>query len=86
MVFLDNCPLIIITVNLDKLPFDFFLPEKNICIEYDGEQHYKDIFGNKSHKQTKINDSIKNKFCSENSINLIRIPYYNKLNLITFKQ
>ena len=23
------------------LPFDFYLPHLNICIEYDGEQHFK---------------------------------------------
>jgi formylmethanofuran dehydrogenase subunit E len=23
-----------------KLPFDFFLPKYNLCIEYDGEQHF----------------------------------------------
>lgn len=25
------------------LPFDFYLPDYNCCIEYDGEQHYKEI-------------------------------------------
>jgi len=29
------------------LPFDFYLPNENICIEYDGIQHFKpiDYFG-----------------------------------------
>lgn len=26
-----------------KLRFDFFLPIKNICIEYDGKQHFEPI-------------------------------------------
>lgn len=51
----------------------------NICIEYDGEQHFKpiELFGGE--KQFKIqveNDNIKNTFCKENNIKLIRIPYY----------
>jgi len=28
----------------NKLKFDFYLPEHNICIEFDGEQHFKPIF------------------------------------------
>lgn len=33
--------------NKKQLPFDFYLPEYNICIEYDGEQHFRpvDFFG-----------------------------------------
>lgn len=54
-----------------------------ICIEYDGEQHYKPInFNGCSNEQAqKIylelikNDEIKNKYCLDNNIQLIRIPY-----------
>ncbi len=67
-----------------KLPFDFYLPDNNICIEYDGEQHYKPInFGSNSNldvkfEKCKTNDSIKTKYCLENNIKLIRIPYFEK--------
>lgn len=66
-----------------KLRFDFYLPDYNICIEYDGEQHFKEIFyshGNLS--QRKERDQIKNNYCKENGIYLIRIPYtdFDKLN------
>lgn len=27
----------------NPLPFDFYLPKYNTCIEYDGEQHFKAI-------------------------------------------
>lgn len=30
-------------VNILKLPFDFYISEYNICIEYDGQQHFKSI-------------------------------------------
>ena len=63
-----------------ELPFDFYLPEYNICIEYDGEQHFKEIsvFGGKERYQKQIlYDEIKNNYCQNNLIQLIRIPYYN---------
>jgi hypothetical protein len=65
-------------VNIKKLPFDFYLPEQNICIEYDGLQHFKpiDYFGGvKSFNELKQRDSIKDKYCLENNIKLIRIPF-----------
>lgn len=64
--------------NKQKLPFDFYIKSLNTCIEFDGEQHYKPIekFGGITKLiRTKNNDNIKNKFCNENNINLIRISY-----------
>jgi hypothetical protein len=63
------------------LTFDFYLPEYNLCIEYDGEQHFKPIEwfgGEKSFIETQIRDEIKNKYCKDNDINLLRIPYTDK--------
>jgi len=58
------------------LPFDFYLPDFNVCIEYDGIQHFKPIkyWGNKF-ELTKKRDSVKNDFCNDNNIKLLRIPY-----------
>jgi hypothetical protein len=42
--------------NIKKLPFDFYLPENNICIEYDGVQHFKPTYGEKSFNYLKRND------------------------------
>lgn len=61
--------------NKRKLPFDFFLPEENILIEYDGSQHFYPKWGKEKLTKTKTNDKIKNKFCEENKIKLIRINY-----------
>jgi very-short-patch-repair endonuclease len=61
-----------------KLQFDFYLPDYNLCIEYDGIQHFKPInsFGGISgYEDCKRRDNIKNEFCIKNGINLIRIPY-----------
>ena len=55
------------------LPFDFFINKKYI-IEFDGEPHFKDIsFFN--YRKTRKHDLMKNKYCFDNNIPLIRIPY-----------
>ena len=71
--------------NKKTLRFDFYLPDYNCCIEYDGIQHFYPIErfgGKKEYEDTKRRDEIKNSFCKENNIRLIRIPYtdYNKIN------
>lgn len=61
-----------------KLPFDFYIPELNICIEYDGEQHFKavDHFGGEEGlKIRQFHDQIKTNYCKHNNIPLIRIKY-----------
>lgn len=60
------------------LPFDFYLPDYNICIEYDGEQHYKSIkkFGGEDKfLKVKKRDKIKTNYCIINNITLFRIKY-----------
>ena len=72
-----------------KLPFDFYLPDYNILIEYDGEQHYRPVnFGGIDDEKAQANllttqkhDQIKNEYCQQHKINLIRIPYWDKNNL-----
>lgn len=67
----ENCK------NKNKLKFDFYLPDYNLCIEYDGEYHYYPIFKNNSFELQKKRDLIKDLFCYQNGIELIRIPYWN---------
>ena len=60
------------------LPFDFYLPDYNICIEYDGEQHYKPVEwfgGEEGFKKTQKRDNIKTQYCIDNNIPLLRIRY-----------
>lgn len=64
--------------DIKELPFDFFLPEYNTCIEYDGEQHFISIDkwgGLEQLKNIKFKDNIKNEYCLDKNINLIRIKY-----------
>ena len=66
------------------LPFDFYIKSKNLIIEIDGQGHFRPTHFNScsnedaelSYKLTRINDKIKNKYCKDNNINLIRIPYW----------
>jgi hypothetical protein len=65
------------------LPFDFYLPEQNICIEYQGKQHYEAIeyFGGEaSFLYTKYHDGIKEDYCLSKKITLICIPYWEDVN------
>ena len=62
----------------NTLPFDFYIISKNICIEFDGEQHNNIIEyfgGKKGFRSRQRRDQIKNKFCKDNNISLVRIPY-----------
>lgn len=70
-----------------SLPFDFAIFQNNkikFLIEYDGEQHYKPVcFAGISNEQAQINfqqcqirDDIKNNYCREHNIKLLRIPYW----------
>lgn len=67
-----------------KLRFDFYI-ENNYLIEYDGETHYSsDYHGWYNEEQLKIQqerDNLKNQWCIDNNVPLIRIPYTHLNNL-----
>ena len=78
----ENCK------NKLRLPFDFYLPKYNTCIEYNGLQHYKPIehFGSiKGFTERQINDKIKMEYCNKNNIPLIVIKYNDNINSILSK-
>lgn len=68
------------------LPFDFYLPERTLCIEYDGEAHFSDSswyegkfrggHGPEDFVDLQRHDAIKTNYCLANNIKLIRIPYW----------
>lgn len=74
------------------LPFDNYLNDYHILIEYDGEGHYKPIPRGSMTKEDaelqlekqKIHDKIKDEYCINNNIPLIRIPYWEKDNMEYF--
>ena len=63
---------------INVLFFDFYLPEKNCCLEYDGEQHFVKFRWEDDEDKLIIRqkrDEIKNEYCDKNNIRLIRIRY-----------
>lgn len=61
------------------LPFDFSL--NTVLIEYDGEYHFEKVNytynqSDEKFERTKEHDKIKNQYCIDNNIPLIRIPYW----------
>lgn len=66
--------------DVKPLPFDFYLPELNLIIEYDGEQHFGKVY-NRDYETTKKHDEIKNQYCKDNNIYLLRIPYWKENNI-----
>lgn len=70
---------------------DFYLPDYNTIIEYNGEHHYKPIewFGGKrNYKLQQLRDESLRQYCKEHKIKLIEIPYteYNNIEDILTKE
>lgn len=74
-----------------ELPFDFYLPSYNCCIEFDGFQHFEAVKrwgGEEGLRIRQLRDKIKDDYCKNNNIKLIRISqkeydnnvYLDKLN------
>ena len=70
---------------IDKapLPFDFYIESKNLCIEVDGEGHFRpvnfkginDDLAKEHYEKTIEHDIIKNNYCIDNGIDLLRLSY-----------
>ena len=73
--------------DVKELPFDFYLPDCNTCIEFDGPQHFEPIdfagkgkeWAQQQFEKTQYHDKIKNKYCEDNNIRLLRIPYFKNI-------
>lgn len=59
---------------------DFYIPSKNVVIEYNGEQHYKPTYfhlvGHKTFEEQEERDWAVRLYCDKNNIKLIEIPYW----------
>lgn len=61
-----------------SLKFDFYIPSLNMCIEYQGAHHYRSVDwygGEDTLRKVQRRDKIKRKYCAENNIGLIEVPY-----------
>ena len=68
--------------NIRSLPFDFYIYSLNMCIEYDGKQHFEaiDFFGGEEGLiYIQNNDRIKTQYCINNNMKLVRIKYSEKI-------
>lgn len=73
----------------NTLPFDFYIPKYNMCIEFQGSQHYDPGFyirkkksqeeGMKKYLIQKKHDEIKKNYCIQNNINFLEIKYTEKI-------
>ena len=73
----ENC------INKRQLPFDFYLPDYNMCIEFQGRQHFIPIAyfgGEKALIEQQLNDGLKEVFCKNNKIPLLNINYNENIN------
>lgn len=66
------------------LPFDFYLPNYRICIEYQGRQHFETVNdnffgGEEALEERQRRDQIKRDYCKKRGIILVEIPYHNEL-------
>lgn len=63
----------------NQLSFDFFLPDRNLLIEYNGIQHYRNVpllkYSNDQFENIQIRDKIKKKYVKEKGLKLLTIPY-----------
>jgi len=74
---------------IHSLRFDAYDVDNNIAFEYNGEQHYRPIdFSGQGHeysenefKKTCARDNVKRKFCQDNNIPLVVVPYWEKSNM-----
>lgn len=66
-----------------KYRYDFYLPDYNRLVEFDGIQHYQP-FGwitEERFKEIQNSDKIKNEYAKNKGISLIRIPYTQRNNI-----
>lgn len=67
------------------LRFDFYIPSKNILIEYNGKQHYQYVeffYDSEEDYEYRLKcDEIKRKYCEEKGVRLLEIPYTEKDNI-----
>ena len=72
-----------------SLRFDFYIPHLNLCIEYQGHQHYEPVdfsgkgmqWANEKFKEGQEKDNIKRNYCNNNNIKLLEIPYWDYENI-----
>lgn len=64
--------------DIGELRYDFYLPDANTLIEYQGQQHYKPVEpwgGETAFKKQQVHDRLKRGYAISNNIKLLELPY-----------
>lgn len=64
--------------DLPRYRYDFFVPSFNMVLEFDGAQHFYPINffgGQKGFEEQQKRDQVKNQYCLNHNITILRIPY-----------
>lgn len=74
-----------------RLKYDFYIPDQNLLIEFDGEYHYKPISFSKlitkedQLQLTQLRDKLKTDYANDNNFKLLRIRFDDNINQILEK-
>ena len=74
--------------NKQHMPLDFYLPEYNIAIECQGEQHFKPVEyfgGDVTYNKVLYRDKLKKLICKNHNINILYVKTSNDVDLIIEK-
>ena len=81
-ILLDELGIVHRQYKIKNKRYDFYLPEFNILIERDGEQHYRGYFQDSSKlhnlEYQQNNDKFKTELALNNGYKIYRIPYWLK--------
>ena len=68
--------------SIKELPFDFYIPNINLLIEYQGEQHYKEMrFEGTDLAYRQKCDKLKKDFAISKGFDFLEIPYWENKNI-----
>jgi hypothetical protein len=73
---------------LGRQRLDVFLPERNLALEYQGEQHYQAVSafgGADALARTIERDALKKRLCEENSVELVYVRFSDPLSITSVK-
>lgn len=73
-------------IDINKLSYDFYLEDRKILIECQGQQHYYNSFNKPLHEWHRQlhHDWLKRKYAKDNNFNLIIVPYWEYKNINNF--
>jgi very-short-patch-repair endonuclease len=61
------------------LPYDFYIPSKNLLLEFDGKFHFMKVYKEHNLEKQKVHDRYKDMWAYHNGYNLIRINHNQNL-------